>query len=79
VRCVTGTVPAFDHLELEPVSNGYRLRYLRLGDVSYELQRAPDVTGPWGTLSTETPPYGLIEFNDSTPLPDSGFYRVARP
>jgi hypothetical protein len=59
---------------------GYSLRFTGAPDVSYRLQRAPSVTGPWETIDTQTAPSsGLIEYHDVNPLPGQAFYRTAQP
>lgn len=56
------------------------LRYTGSPDVTYRLERAPRVTGPWETLATQTAPVsGLIEYHDLNPLPGQSFYRIAQP
>jgi len=43
-------------------------------------QRAPNLTGPWDTLDTQTASAcGLIEFWDLFPPPGRAFYRVVSP
>ncbi|MCL4177971.1 MAG: FG-GAP repeat protein [Verrucomicrobia bacterium] len=61
-------------------SGGYFLRFTGAPDVTYRLQRAPSVTGPWSTLVTNTAPSsGLIEYHETSPPPGAAFYRTAQP
>jgi hypothetical protein len=48
-------------------------------DVTYHLQRAVTVTGPWGTLAALTAPAsGLVEYHDTHPA-GQAFYRTIQP
>ena len=48
--------------------------------VTYRLQRAATVTGPWSDVATNAAPAsGLIEFHETTPLPGQAFYRAVQP
>jgi hypothetical protein len=61
-------------------SGGYFLRFTGAPDVTYRLQRAPSVTGPWDTLATLTAPAsGPLEFHDAPPPPGQAFYRTVLP
>ena len=61
-------------------SGGYFLRFIGLLDVTYRLQRALNVTGPWSALVTNpAPASGLIEYHESSPPPGAAFYRTAQP
>ncbi len=62
------------------VPAGVRLRFTGVTGRSYNLERAPAVTGPWTTLATPTaPPGGLIEYVDTNPPVDTAFYRTSTP
>jgi len=61
-------------------SSGYFLRYTGAPDVTYRLQRAPTVTGPWSGIATNTAPAsGLLEYHETTPPPGAAFYRTVQP
>ncbi|MBI3852492.1 MAG: FG-GAP repeat protein [Verrucomicrobia bacterium] len=61
-------------------SSGYFLRFTGAPDITYRLQRAPSVTGPWSAIATNTTPAsGLIEYHETAPLPGAAFYRTAQP
>lgn len=61
-------------------SRGQFIRFTGAPDVTYRLQRAPNVTGPWDTLTTLTAPAsGLLEFHDTTAPADQAFYRTVQP
>jgi FG-GAP repeat len=59
---------------------GYFLRFTGAPEVTYRLQRAPSVTGPWSAIVTNTAPAsGRIEYHETSPPPDAAFYRTAQP
>ena len=61
-------------------SGGYLVRWRGEPGVSYHLERAANVRGPWSALGTApAPPAGLVVFPDTSPLAGRGFYRVTRP
>lgn len=69
------------HLTILPDgSGGYLIRFNGVPDLSYRLQRAPSVTGPWTTSAPQiAPASGLVEFWDIFPLPSRAFYRTVQP
>ena len=49
-------------------------------NLTYQLQRASSMTGPWNTIDTQTAPAsGLIEYHETSPLPGAAFYRTVTP
>ena len=61
-------------------SGGLFIRISSLPDVTYRLQRATSLTGPWSNLATNTSPAsGLIEFHETSPPPGQAFYRTVQP
>src|SRR5262249_11376552 len=61
-------------------SGGLFVRYTGAPDVTYRLQRAARLTGPWCDLATNTAPAsGLIEFHETTLPPGQSFYRTVQP
>ncbi len=61
-------------------SGGYFIRFKCIPDLTYRLQRAASLAGPWNTISTQTAPAsGLIEFHDRSALPGQAFYRTIQP
>jgi hypothetical protein len=61
-------------------SGGYLLGFNGVPTVTYRMQRAPSVTGPWSDLVTNTAPAsGLIEYHETSPPPGAAFYRTAQP
>ena len=59
---------------------GFVLNANGLPDVTYRLQRAPTVTGPWSTIATNTAPAsGVIEYHETNPPPGAAFYRTVQP
>ena len=60
------------------VPTGVRLRFPGVAGHSYQVLRAPAVTGPWSTNATLTAATnGLIEHLDTNAPPGSAFYRTA--
>ena len=61
-------------------SGGYSVRFKDRSGLTYRLQRAPSVTGPWDTIGTLTATEpGIIGFHDANPPPGQAFYRTAQP
>ena len=61
-------------------SGGYLLGFNAAPEITYRLQRAPSVTGPWSDLATNTAPAsGRIEYHEISPPPGAAFYRTAQP
>jgi len=55
-------------------SGGYVINFKGIPDLTYRLQRATSVTGPWDTIVTQVAPAsGLIEYHETTTLPDAAF------
>jgi hypothetical protein len=64
-------------VSVDLVPTGIRLRFTGIPGRSYNVERAPAVTGPWSTIHTQTSPAsGLFEYLDELPHPGSGFYRL---
>jgi hypothetical protein len=58
---------------------GYFVRAQGIADVTYQLQRAPEISGPWliqGVYKASST--GAIEFHDPVALPGKAFYRVVQ-
>jgi hypothetical protein len=61
-------------------SGGYLLDLNGVADVTYRMQRASSVAGPWSDLVTNTAPAsGRIEYHETSPPPGAAFYRTAQP
>jgi drug/metabolite transporter superfamily protein YnfA len=61
-------------------SGGYFIRFTGAPDVTYRLQRATSVTGPWDTIATLTAPASVfLEYHDTPRPPGQAFYRAAQP
>ena len=61
-------------------SGCFFIRHTGVPTVTYRLQRAASVTGPWSNLATNTAPAsGLIEYHEITPPPGQAFYRALQP
>jgi hypothetical protein len=65
-------------LTLEPDGGGgYFIRFSGVPGTAYLVQRAPALTGPWFSSSTQTaPPSGELQFWDIFPPPGQAFYRA---
>ena len=62
------------------VPGGVRLRFTGVPGQSYQVQRAPAVTGPWSTNATPTAPVGgLVDYVDTNPPNGAAFYRTRTP
>ena len=81
VLVVDGALPGLNQMTLVPRPGGMLVRFAGIPGSSYALERAGQVTGPWGTLATlASPLHGIMEYLDATPPPGMGFYRmVASP
>jgi autotransporter family porin len=61
-------------------SGGLFVRYAGAPDITYRLQRAVSVLGPWSDVATNTvPPSGLVEYHEMAPPLGKGFYRTVQP
>jgi hypothetical protein len=61
-------------------SGGYLNRFVGIPNLTYRLERALDIAGPWATIDTQTAPAsGLIEYHETSSLPGAAFYRMATP
>lgn len=64
-------------VSLVQTPDSYLVRFLGIPDLTYRLQRAPGVTGPWETIATLTAPSnGLMEYEDKQSPPGGAFYRT---
>lgn len=78
VFVASGPLPSFNHVLLQSVPGGYRVRFAGIPGHSYRLQRSQDLLS-WSALSMVTlPAHGIMEHVDPTTLPSS-FYRVVSP
>ena len=77
----TGFCPSCPLLALVPDdSDGYFIRFNGASAVTYLLQRASNVTGPWDTIAMPiAPASGFIEYHETTPPPSAAFYRTVTP
>ena len=79
VLVVSGSLPGLNQVAIQVVPGGVRIRFAGIPGRTYDLQRAPAVTGPWSTLSIVVAPlHGLIEYLDTAPT-SPAFYRTALP
>jgi hypothetical protein len=77
INVVAGVVPPKNNIGIQKSGVGFNLRFNGVSGKTYKLQRAENIEGPWVTVSTQiAPSYGLIDFEDNTPLPNRAFYRV---
>ena len=67
-------------LSIALVSTGVRLRFTGVPGLSYKIERAAAVTGPWTTINTQTAPAsGLLEYFDAPAPSGQAFYRTVQP
>jgi hypothetical protein len=65
-------------IDLTPT--GVRFRFTVIPGRSYNIERAPTVTGLWSTLNTQTASASsLIDYLDTNPPVGSAFYRTREP
>jgi len=61
-------------------SGGWFIRHTGVHDLTYRLQGAANLTGPWSDRATNImPPSGFIEFHETSPPPGGYFYRAIQP
>jgi len=61
-------------------NGGFFIHYTGGPDLTYRLQRALSLAGPWSDVVTNTAPVsGLIEYHEITPPPSGAFYRAVQP
>ena len=59
------------------VPAGVRLRFTGIPGRSYNIERAPAVTGSWSTIDTQSAPAsGLFEYLDTDSPAAAAFYRT---
>jgi len=59
---------------------GYSVRFKDVPGLTYRMERAHVVTGPWDSIATIlATELGLIAYHDTNAPPDHAFYRTARP
>ena len=59
------------------VPAGYYVRFTGIPGASYDIQRAPTISGPWSTIATiVAPESGMVEYHDANPPPGQSFYRT---
>ena len=59
---------------------GFFVRHTGAPEITYILQRAPSVTGPWsGIVTNIAPASGVIEYHETAPPPTASFYRAIQP
>jgi len=75
------TVVYREGLGIELVPTGVRLHFTGTPGHSYNIERAPTVTGPWSIYVTlAAPPNGIMEYVDTNGPPiGSAFYRTSTP
>ena len=79
VLVVSGTLPGLNQVSISATANGVLIRFAGIPGRTYQLQRAPTVTGPWGALTTAVAPlHGIIQYVDVNP-PSPSFYRTVVP
>jgi len=61
-------------------SGGLFIHHTGVPDLTYRLQRALSLIGPWSDVATNTAPAsGLIEYHETAPPPSGAFYRAVQP
>jgi hypothetical protein len=83
LRVVPAPDSAFQQVSMQnpilflPEANENLLRFAGQGGVNYLIQRSPDLTSGWATLSIQSPgANGTLEFVDEKPPAEQAFYRI---
>jgi hypothetical protein len=68
-------------LSLAPgMDGGFLLQFQGVPAMTYRVQRAKEISGPWETIATLTAPSsGLVEFHDRPPSGTGALYRTSQP
>jgi hypothetical protein len=77
-----GPLPPPQHIAIAAGAGGssYSVTFSGTPGVTYRIQRATDIAGPWTTISTQTvTASGLITYSDTSPPAGQAFYRVITP
>jgi hypothetical protein len=77
-----GPLPEPDHVAIaqSPGGGSYSVSFRGTPGVTYRIQRATDIAGPWTTISTQTvTASGIISYTDAAPPAGQAFYRVVTP
>ena len=65
-------------VSIDSLPTGVRLRFTGVPGRSYDIERAPAVTGPWSTINNQTAPAsGFLEYLDADPPAAAAFYRTS--
>lgn len=72
-------VPQRTTLTLQPAAQGWTLSFPATPLLTYHLQRATQITGPWNTIGTATPLFNSSEINDTSAPAGSALYRIVTP
>lgn len=80
VLVVDGAVPSQNQVAIITTPNGVLVRFAGIPGRTYVIERAPSVSGPWSSLTTIVAPiHGIMEYEDTSPLLPSSFYRTVVP
>ena len=71
-------MPEPSAVSIDLVPAGVHLRFTGVPGRSYDIERAPAVTGPWSTINTQTAPAsGFLEYLDTNSSAAAAFYRTS--
>ena len=79
INVINTAVPQQNTIQiLKPATGGgFRLIYAGTPNAVYSIERASKIIGPWTNIFTgQIPIHTIIDFVDSNPPQDSGFYRI---
>jgi hypothetical protein len=69
--------PPPNQLAITPTATGFLLQFTGLSGQTCQIQRSTNLLTGWATIQTlPVPAGGLLQFEDNTPPPRTGFYRV---
>jgi hypothetical protein len=72
-------LPSRNQMMIEPTVSGFLIRFAAAPGQRCLVQRSTDLVN-WTLLETvEVPVYGILEYEDQAPPPESAFYRIVLP
>ncbi len=80
INVISSSALSGNMLPINATQNGWRLRFAGMPGYAYDIQRATNVAGPWGTITNVVAtPQGITEWEDINPPSGQAFYRTVAP